>query len=88
MFLRVRDVKDWYIDYLATLLMNEDAEDLTAPFMVIASVNLSEFKPHKTSSYTYEVYIHSLYVHVADSWISHALQCAIYMYCTYSCVWC
>ena len=50
-YLWVREVKDWYVDYLATLLLKEDAEDLTAPFMVIASVSPSEFKAQKLNTY-------------------------------------
>lgn len=37
--LRVRDVKEWYVDYLVGMLLEEDGdhEDLTAPFLIIAS---------------------------------------------------
>lgn len=37
--LRVRDVKEWYVDYLVGMLLEEDGdhEDLTAPLLVIAS---------------------------------------------------
>ena len=55
-YLRVRDVKEWYVDYLITLIGEEDAEDLTAPFLVVASVAASVFVASKISSYTYEVY--------------------------------
>ena len=54
-YLRVREVKDWYVDYLATLLTNEDAEDLTAPFMVVASVDTTAFQASNINSYTYDV---------------------------------
>ena len=54
-YLRVREVKNWYVDYLATLLTNEDAEDLTAPFMLVVSVDTTAFQANNTNSYTYEV---------------------------------
>lgn len=56
-YLRIRDLKDWYVDYLSTLLLNEDAEDLTAPFMVVASVSAVEFRAQKLNTYTYEVWL-------------------------------
>ena len=51
----MRVIKEWYVDYLATLIEEEDAEDLTAPFLVVASVEASVFVASKISSYTYEV---------------------------------
>ena len=54
-YLRIREFKEWYVDYLATLLLNEDAEDLTAPFVVVASVSAAEFKRKKLNRYTVEV---------------------------------
>ena len=44
--------------YLVTLLSNEesDHEELTAPLLVIASVDASEFQHRNVEQYTYEVY--------------------------------
>ena len=69
-YLRVREVKDWYVDFLTTLLLNEDAEDLTAPFMVKASVSPSELRAQKLNTYTYEVYTCTI---VHWSFPSHSL---------------
>ncbi len=56
-FLRVREVKDWYVDYLANMLHEDkgDHEDLTAPLLVIASVNKDGFQERNIGKYTYEV---------------------------------
>ncbi len=56
-YLRVREVKEWYVDYLAEMLLDEkgDHEDLTAPLLVIASATKSDFRPKSANSYTYEV---------------------------------
>lgn len=55
--LRVREVKDWYVDYLAGMLLEDksDHEDLTAPLLVIASVEKDKFQEKNISKYTYEV---------------------------------
>lgn len=39
--LQVREVKEWYVDYLVGMLSEEkdDHEDLTAPLLVIASAD-------------------------------------------------
>jgi len=57
--LRVREVKEWYVDYLVGMLLEEDGdhEDLTAPLLVIASVKKSEFRLKNMNRYTYEVHI-------------------------------
>ena len=56
--LRVREVKEWYVDYLAGMLLEEegDHEDLTAPLLVIASVSKSEFRLKNMNKYTFQVY--------------------------------
>ena len=35
--MRVRDIKEWYVDYLVGLLLEEDSdhEDIAAPLLVI-----------------------------------------------------
>ena len=53
--LKVRDVKEWYVDYLAETLMDNDQEELAGPLLVIASVSKSEFRPERLASYSYEV---------------------------------
>ena len=53
--LQVRDVKDWYVDYLVELMSTNDQEDLTAPLLVIASVCKTYFKVDNLCTYTYEV---------------------------------
>lgn len=42
---QIQDVKEWYVQYL-TLLIDKDTdhEGLTAPFLVIASVESSAFQ--------------------------------------------
>ena len=45
------------MEYLATLLRDKDSdhEELTAPLLVIASVNASELQNRHVEKYTYEV---------------------------------
>ncbi len=54
----IREVKDWYVDYLVRMLTAEegDHEDLTAPLLVIALVKQSDFQQKNVNSYTYEVH--------------------------------
>ena len=54
MYLCVREVKGWYVEYLMKMLLEEDDdhEDITAPLLVVASVSKAEFKPRNVSSYT------------------------------------
>ena len=59
--LKVRDVKQWYVDYLAEMLTSDDNEMMASPLLVIASVGIEEFKPEHFSSYTYEVSNFDLY---------------------------
>ena len=56
-YLRIRDVKDWYVDFVAESLKDEgnDHEELTSPLLVIASVSKSEFRDKNISKYTYQV---------------------------------
>ena len=53
---QIRDVKDWYVQYLANLLSGKDSdqEELTAPLLVIASVEASVFQHRHVERYTYE----------------------------------
>lgn len=53
--LKVREVKTWYVEYLADALTEDDREDITSPLVVISSVKKSEFKPDHVGSYSYEV---------------------------------
>lgn len=45
-YLRVREVKEWFVDYLVDMLRDaeSDHEDLTAPLLVIVSCSKGEFK--------------------------------------------
>ena len=45
-FLRVREVKEWYVSFLIKMLVDEkcDHEDLTAPLLAVASVGKDEFR--------------------------------------------
>ena len=56
-YLRVRDTKEWYVDFLVGLLLEEeeDHEDITAPLLVVCSVTKSEFKQKFINNYTFEV---------------------------------
>lgn len=56
-YLRVREVKEWFVKYLADMLREEesDHEDLTAPLLVIVSCDKDEFNPRHVHKYTYEV---------------------------------
>ena len=56
-YLRVREVKEWFVEYLVDMLGEEesDHEDLTAPLLVIVSCNKAEFRPRHMQKYTYEV---------------------------------
>jgi hypothetical protein len=56
-YLHVRDVKEWYVEFLMKMLLDEgeDHEDITAPLLVIASVPKDEFRPRNLNSYTYQV---------------------------------
>ena len=57
--LQVREVKQWYVDYLVGILSEEkdDHEHLTAPLLVIASVEKESFKMRDLNSYTFQVSI-------------------------------
>lgn len=59
---QIRDIKEWYVQYLATLLSEKDTdhEEPTAPLLVIASVAASSFQPRCLERYTYEVKCHVL----------------------------
>ena len=54
---QVRDVKEWYVEFLATLLEeeNNDHEELTAPLVVIASIKAADFQQRHIDKYSYEV---------------------------------
>ena len=55
--LRVREVKEWFVEYLAEELKkeNNDHEEMTAPLVIIAKVTKEEFRTRDLSSYTFEV---------------------------------
>lgn len=55
--LKVRDVKEWYIESLAGMLREEqeDHEDLTAPMLVLASVKKHEFLQSNPEKHLYYV---------------------------------
>ncbi len=59
-YLKVREIKDWYVNYLIEMLLDEDRdhEDITAPLLVMASVTKQDFKSKNIHSYTYEVCVH------------------------------
>ena len=42
--MRVPDIKEWYVDYLVGLLLEEDSdhEDIAAPLLVIASIKKAQ----------------------------------------------
>ena len=56
-YLRVREVKEWFVEHLVGMLKAEDSdhEDLTAPLLVIASCTKEEFKLRNVQKHTYEV---------------------------------
>lgn len=53
----MREVKQWYVDYLSNMLLKEDSdhEDLTAPLLVIVSVDKKDFKEENIKKYTFQV---------------------------------
>ena len=55
--MRVRDVKEWYVNYLADELCKDhhDHEELTAPLLVLASTTKEDFRTKDISSYSFEV---------------------------------
>ena len=56
--LQVREVKQWYVDYLVKMLQNDldDHEDLTAPLLVVTSVKKKQFSTANIDKYTYQVF--------------------------------
>lgn len=40
--LKVRDIKEWYVDYLVEMMSNDDQGELTSPLLVVASVGKSD----------------------------------------------
>ena len=57
-YLRIRDVKEWYVNHLMDMLGEEidDHEDLTAPMLVVSSVSKRDFKQKGLNKYTYQVW--------------------------------
>ena len=55
--LRVREVKEWYVELLMKMLKEEaqDHEDLTAPLLVVCSATKDDFKQRASHTYTYQV---------------------------------
>ncbi len=84
--LRVRDVKQWYVNYLADELRkeNHDLEELTAPLLVLASTTKEEFRTRDMSSYTFEVvggvhrFLAILKINEDDKKKFSSRKCAIY----------
>ncbi len=58
-FLQIRDVKQWYVEYLVEMLSTTegDHEDLTSPLLVVASVKKEDFRMSNKDKYTYQVKI-------------------------------
>ena len=56
-YLRIRDVKEWYVDFIADALKDEahDHEELSSPLLVIASVSKCDFRDKNMSKYSYQV---------------------------------
>lgn len=61
----MRDVKQWYVEYLAEKLTVDDKE--SSPLLVVASVGKEEFGPEPLASYTYMVSVKMCKIH----WCSH-----------------
>ena len=55
--MKVREVKDWYVDYLSEMMTDEknDHEDLTSPLLVLASVSKEDFHNKSLDKYSYQV---------------------------------
>jgi hypothetical protein len=68
-YLRIRDVKEWYVDHLMGMLSQEldDHEDLTAPMLVVSSVPKQQFKQKELNKYTYQVRILSISYYYCSS---------------------
>ena len=87
-YLRIRDVKDWYIDFIAESLKDEENnhEELTSPPLVIASVSKSEFKDKNISKYTYKVClkisIHACTLGPTLMYSTASIFLPIYLICT------
>ena len=59
-YLKIREVKEWYVELLMKILEGseggyEDYEELTAPLLVICSVGKQDFKMKSLHTYTYQV---------------------------------
>ena len=59
-YLKAREVKEWYVELLMKMLEGsmegyEVYEELTAPRLVICSVDKQEFKMKSLNTYTYQV---------------------------------
>ena len=55
--IRIRDVKKWYVDHLVREMEQDagDLEELTPPFVVIASCKKDDFSRRNITSYHFEV---------------------------------
>ena len=55
--LKVRDVKEWYVEYLAEEFKKEknDHEEMTASLVVIGNVTREEFRTRELNSYSFQV---------------------------------
>lgn len=85
-YMKVRDVKDWYVNYLTDELQkdNHDLEELTAPLLVVASTTKEDYRTKDMSSYTFEViggvhrFLAILKIHKDDKKKLGSRKCAIY----------
>lgn len=55
--MQIREVKQWYVEYLAQKIKENpgDTEDLTAPLVVVCNETKDHFDSSKVDYYTYEV---------------------------------
>ena len=60
-YLKIREVKEWYVELLMKMLEGDtqegydDYEELTAPLLVVCSVSKQDFKMRSLHIYTYQV---------------------------------
>lgn len=53
--LKIREVKEWYVQYLMDILTEDDHENITAPLLVVASVTKDMFHVQNIDKYFYQV---------------------------------
>ena len=84
-YIRIRDVKEWCVDFLVEELQRDagDHEELTPPFVAIASCARDDFRVRNISSYTFEVIggVHHFKVVTKINELEtkiHSRRCAVY----------